>query len=122
MEFFATLHGTNACDGIGGKTEQQAASASLQMPLQDQILTPLQLFRYCGENIASKEYFFVPSNDLTEMQPLLKKRFQLTSTIPGTHDTHCSVPTCLTTLKIYRISSKVNERGSKYSHETKAFA
>ena len=114
--FFATSHDTNACDGIGGITKRQAASASLQMALQGQILIPLQLFRYCGENISSKEYFFVPSNDLAEMQPLLRKRFQLASTIPGTRDTHCSVPTCLNTLKLYRISSKVNERGSKYSH------
>ena len=61
------------------------------------------------------------SNDTTEIQPFLDKRFQHANTIPGTRDNHCSVPTSLSSLKLYRMSSKLNERRFECSHETKAF-
>ena len=43
-QFFATLHGKNACDGIGGTVKRATAKASLQRVVSDQILTPLDMF------------------------------------------------------------------------------
>ena len=37
---FATCHGKNACDGIGGTIKRLAAHASLQRPKDKQILNP----------------------------------------------------------------------------------
>ena len=39
--FFATLHGKNACDGVGGTIKRLAAYAILQRPTTDQILNPM---------------------------------------------------------------------------------
>ena len=39
--FFATLHGKNACDGVGGTIKRLAARASLQSSITDQILNPI---------------------------------------------------------------------------------
>ena len=40
---FTTLHGENACDGIGGMVKREAAKASLQATTSGQILTPKDL-------------------------------------------------------------------------------
>ena len=37
--FFATSHGKNACDGIGGLVKRSLSKTSLQRPLANQILT-----------------------------------------------------------------------------------
>ena len=42
--FFATSHGKNACDCVGGMLKRLAAKASLQRHLQNQILTQISSF------------------------------------------------------------------------------
>ena len=42
--FFATLHGKNSCDGIGGTTKREVIRTSLQRPYNDQILTPQDMY------------------------------------------------------------------------------
>ena len=49
--FFATSHGKNSCDGIGGTIKMLVANASLQRPIKEQILTPKQLFLYADSEI-----------------------------------------------------------------------
>ena len=44
MEFFATSHGKQPCDGIGGTVKRIAAKASLQRTLKNHILTPKAMF------------------------------------------------------------------------------
>ena len=48
--FFATSHGKNTCDGIGGTVKWLVPRASLQSPLEGQILSVRQLFdwRMCN--------------------------------------------------------------------------
>jgi hypothetical protein len=41
---FATSHGKSPCDGIGGTVKRLVAGASWQATLQDQILTPQQMY------------------------------------------------------------------------------
>ena len=44
--FFATSLGKSPCDGIGGTTERLAARARLQSAIDNQILTPQDLFHW----------------------------------------------------------------------------
>ena len=60
--FFASSHAKNACDGIGGTAKRQPELASLQRSVSEQILTPLQLFKFCVEHIPSVKYFYVSSD------------------------------------------------------------
>ena len=47
--FFATSHGKSAADGIGGTVKRTATKASLQRPIDNQILTPMQLSSSCHQ-------------------------------------------------------------------------
>ena len=49
--FFATSHGKNACDGIGGTVKREASNASLRATTSGHILTPLQLFEWCSMHL-----------------------------------------------------------------------
>jgi len=60
--FFATSHGKQPCDGIGGTV---MAKASLQQPYSDQILTPKMMFQYCKSNIRDIEFIYISQEHLT---------------------------------------------------------
>jgi hypothetical protein len=47
--FFATSHGKNSCDGIGGTTKREVTRASMQRPYNDKILTPEDMYKFCTE-------------------------------------------------------------------------
>ena len=49
--FFATSHGKQPCDRIGGMVKQLVSNASLKGDLKDQILSPSDTFQFCEENI-----------------------------------------------------------------------
>src|SRR4051794_16264353 len=49
--FFATSHGKRPCDGIGGTVKRLTARASLQRPIDNQILTPKDMFDFAKANI-----------------------------------------------------------------------
>jgi hypothetical protein len=51
--FFATSHGKSPCDGIGGTVKRLTARASLQAPIDNQILTPCDMFTWASKNIES---------------------------------------------------------------------
>ena len=46
--FFATSHGKNACDGVGGTVKRLAAHASLQRAKELQIIAPRQLYEFAS--------------------------------------------------------------------------
>ncbi|XP_063223012.1 uncharacterized protein LOC134531252 [Bacillus rossius redtenbacheri] len=49
--FFATSHGKNACDGVGGTTKREVTKASLQRTVKDHILSPEDMYMYCTQTI-----------------------------------------------------------------------
>lgn len=51
--FFATSHGKNACDGIGGTVKRAAAKASLQRYVEKQILTAENMYHFCSTEMKS---------------------------------------------------------------------
>ena len=59
-KLFATSHGKNACDGVGGTVRKLAAHAILQQAKEKQSLTPRQLYAFASEEIT---LFYVSSDD-----------------------------------------------------------
>jgi hypothetical protein len=57
--FFATSHGKSPCDGIGGTVKRLVARASLQRPLDDQILSMDKMFEYCEGSIKGVNFIKV---------------------------------------------------------------
>ena len=56
--FFATSHGKNACDGIGGTVKRYLTKASLMRTVDHQILSPKAVFDYCSEHLSKNIIFF----------------------------------------------------------------
>lgn len=109
--FFATSHGKNACDGIGGTVKRATARASLQRTTERQILTPEDMFQFCEEKLSEKiKYFFVTEPELKDAEQRLEHRFKECMTIPGTQKFHRFVPLNKEELMVYPISSGVGEK------------
>ena len=70
--FFATSHGKNLCDGVGGTVKRLATRASLQRPLDNQILTPYQLFEFASQDISSITSFYVDSETVKKTAAILQ--------------------------------------------------
>ena len=49
--FFATSHGKSPCDGIGGTVKRLTTKASLQSPVDHQILNASDMYKFCNDNI-----------------------------------------------------------------------
>lgn len=108
--FFATSHGKNACDGIGGTLKRSVARASLQRPYDKQILTPQDFYNYCQESITSIKTFFVPNEVVEQTGKELEHRFSKALTIPGTQKNHRFVPAGSGHLEIYEVSANDQKR------------
>ena len=109
--FFATSHGKNACDGIGGTVKRAAARVSLQRTTEKQILTPEHMFQFCEENLSKKiKFFYVTTTDLKEAEKKLDHRFRESTAIPGTQKYHRFVPLSKEEIMVYPISSGTGER------------
>ena len=59
--FFATSHGKSPCDGVGGTVKRLAARASLQRPINNQILTSLNLYYFCKESVSGITFIYAAS-------------------------------------------------------------
>ena len=107
--FFATSHRKNACDGVDGTLKWLAARISLQRPLQDQILTPKQFFKFVTEIIASIQSFFASSKDITNVEKFLGDWFFMFSTIKGRRLNHCFIAILDGKLLMTRISDETSK-------------
>ena len=93
--FFATSHGKSPCDGLGGTVKRLVARASLQAPLDGQIMTPKDMFEWCIENIPGITFHYISTEDVkaNEKSFNLEARFGQAKTINGTRSHHCFIPT-----------------------------
>ena len=89
--FFATSHGKNCCDGVGGTVKREAAKASLQAVTSGHITTPSDLYNWASANIVNVKFFFVGKNEVTANIQQQEKRFQNANTVAGTRSHHCFV-------------------------------
>ena len=86
-----TSNGKSACDGFGGTVKRPATKASLKKPAHNQILTPLDMFRYVIHH--HKENVI-----------LLQDRYNAAQTVKGTRQLHRFVPQPLGKLLVYNTS------------------
>ena len=71
--FFASSHGKNSCDGIGGTTKREVTRASLERPYNNQILMPIDMFKFCQDKITGVKYIFVPAKEIQNREEKLKE-------------------------------------------------
>jgi hypothetical protein len=102
--FFATSHGKNACDGVGGTVKREAAKASLQAATGGHILTPEDLYQWSKKHILNVHFFVVDKSEMESTETMLKERFARSQTVPGTRSHHCFIPTPNKKLCAYRVS------------------
>ena len=80
-------HGKNACDSISGTIKRMAVYASLQRSVTGQI-SPKSLFEFANSEIPGTQSFWVPTTEIIENKHLLEKRFEKSSTLPGSRSNH----------------------------------
>ncbi|KZS06523.1 Cc8L18.2-like protein [Daphnia magna] len=102
--FWATCHGKNACDGIGGTVKHLARRASLQRPIDNQILRPSDLLSWASESIEGIKFFYVNQSEIDVNSEKLLSRFEKSVTIKGTHKLHCFIPLSNGIIQVSRTS------------------
>ena len=90
--FFATSHGKSPCDGVGGTVKCLVSRASLQHPINNQILTAESFFEFCQENISGISFDYLTTDSLVSTRVFLNERFLKGNTIPGTRSFHYFTP------------------------------
>ena len=89
--FFATSHGKEPYDGVGGTAKRLAACTSLQRPVDDQIQTPQQLYDWAKANFTNIAFSFVLTQQVEE-EAMSQERFELACRVPGTQQFHSFAP------------------------------
>ena len=103
--FFATSHGKNACDGVGGTVKRRTAQESLRREEKDQILDPLSMFSFLTQDFATTIHFeFVSREEVFEMSKRLKQRYSSALKIKGTQRFHRFTPVNLNTMQVRELS------------------
>ena len=82
--FFATCHGKQPCDGIGGTVKRLVSNASLKHDLNNQILSPSHKFQFCKENIWNIIFKFISKADIGNTRVSLNERSKGITQILGT--------------------------------------
>ena len=90
--FFGSSHGKSACDGIGGTVKREVAKASLQRPLNNQIMTVDDMFSFCNENLKNIKFFYIKADEIVKISATLKSRFDCCKRIVGTRSYHKCTP------------------------------
>ena len=103
--FFATSHGKNACDGVGGSIKRAVYSASLQRPIDRQILSPTAFFKYCEDNLTAKiHFFFVSAVQISKTKVKMASRFSSARLVKGTRGFHRFRPIDSHTVAAFKLS------------------
>ena len=99
--FWATCHGKNACDGVGGTVKRLARRASLQLSL---ILTPSDLYNWAVDNIPGIEFVYVTKDIIAADAERLSNRLNSALAITGTQKYHFYEPISKGVLQASRTS------------------
>ena len=104
--FFATSHGKSPCDGIGGTVKRLVARASLQAPINNQILTPHDMYNWLKNNVDGIDFFFISQDQvkLNSIKYKLPERFEACKTIAGVRSHHSFIPCVGNKLEMRRVS------------------
>ena len=102
--FFATSHGKNACDGVGGTVKREAAKASLKAITTGHILTPMDLFQWAVLKIKNVDFYYISKEEVADHSSRQNERFSNIKTVQGTRDYHSFIPSDNRRLLAKRIS------------------
>ena len=87
--YFATSHGKSQCDADGGSVKRKVRVASLQRPLDNQLINAIDVFEYCKTNIHNDFHFeFVLKTEVEILRPSYKEDMEKLETLPGTRTFH----------------------------------
>ena len=86
--FFATSHGKQPCDRIGGTVKRLTRLASFGRATSDQILTPTDMLDFCKDNIKGINFIYLPKDEVDATGAKFVKRLDNTRTIPGKRSFH----------------------------------
>ena len=92
--FFATSHGKNSCDGIGGYIKRAVRRASLQRPYRDQILNLEAMHTFCIGKMTTIKFVLFNRTDMEAYRLACESsgRYAKAKSIPGTRSFHCFTP------------------------------
>ena len=94
--------------------KRTVAKASLQRPLENQILTVNDMFQFCTQNLGSKiKSFLTSAEEIEETEQQLTERFEGAKRIPGTRKYPKFLPVSETQMIAHHISND-NEGDLKY--------
>ncbi len=82
-----------------------AARASLQRPRDNQILTPVDLFKFCDEHVKGITSFFVSRDEVEDARNDQEERFKSADTVAGTRENHHFVPIDEKWVQVSRVSN-----------------
>jgi hypothetical protein len=103
--FFATSHGKGPSDGLGGTLKRLAARASLQLPYEKQIRTPIELFNWANDHILGVDFGYAKKEEIGKHSDVLAKRFRRAVSIPGIREFHAAIPESNGVVLMKRLSS-----------------
>ena len=91
--FSATSHGKGPWDGLAGSAKREAALESLRRPVENQILTPQEFYRFTKDKFKNVDVEFVSEEEILNLfTEVLAERFMLAKTIKGTLKLHSFSP------------------------------
>ena len=114
--FFATSHGKQLCDGIGGTVKRLVSNVSLKCDLKNQILSPSDMFQLCKENIQNVIFKFISKADVNNTRVILNERFERVTRIPCTRSFHEFSPIDQYSIEMKRTSE---DKEPSYVHNFK---
>lgn len=119
--FFATAHGKGPCDGVGGTVKRKAARASLQRPIDKQIITVKELCDWALEptSLPNIDVKFSPEKDYVNAKEKLNLRYITAKTITGTQKFHTIIPKQDENILCKEYSSSQNSRLCKIFKRTR---
>ncbi|KAK3917885.1 DNA replication and repair protein RecF [Frankliniella fusca] len=108
--YFATSHGKSQCDADGGSVKRKARKASLQRPLDKQIISAKDLYDFCTTEMKDTFIFkFISKVEVEPSRRLYQENMVNLETLPGTRSFHFMKPLNENTIACWRISNDQDE-------------
>ena len=79
-------------DGDGGTVKRITSQASLQRPFDRQIISAIDMFKFCNEELKGIKFEFRSKETMEVTRENLKTRFLEAKAVPGTRSYHHFVP------------------------------
>lgn len=87
-----TSHGKGPSDGLGGAIKRLASKASLQLPPEKQIQTPVQFFEWSRDNIGGMDIEFADKREVEAHRIKMEARFKHSVPVNGIRSLHSCIP------------------------------